>query len=230
MSTQEIYERLGEPFNIPVLRVDKAPIGPEAPTYAIIPMNMIIPSNQVVDCRAKITDFGSSFFFGEEPKTLHTPTSLLPPEVFFHEAVSLSADIWTLGCTLYDILGERPLFETWADDPDDVIGEMVSTLGKLPMRWWQNWDKRPEFFLDNGAWNPGSNRIQSPGFRPLGQRLWDMGRGETPQTCGLSEMEMASLKSLLLAMLTYEPSDRITAEDVMNFEFMLKWAQPALRP
>lgn len=95
-------------------------------------MNLIIPSNHVENCTINITNFGSSFFFGREPPTLHTPTVLCPPEIFFHESVSSAADIWTLGCTLYDILGERPLFEIWADDPDDVIGEMVSTLGKLP--------------------------------------------------------------------------------------------------
>lgn len=130
-------------------------------------MNLIIPSNQVENCTIKITDFGSSFFFGKEPPTLHTPTVLCPPEIFFHETVSSAADIWTLGCTVYDILGERTLFETWVDDPDDVIGEMVSTLGKLPTRWWQQWEKISEFFLDDGTWNPNFNRIQSPGFRSL---------------------------------------------------------------
>jgi hypothetical protein len=112
-----------------------------------------------------------------------------------------SADIWTLGCTLYDILGERPLFETWADDPDDVIGEMISTLRKLPTRWWQQWGKRPEFFLEDGTWNLNFNRTQSPGFRHLEKRLWQMGRGETPETCELDEMEMRSLQIMLQTIL-----------------------------
>ncbi|QKX58032.1 uncharacterized protein TRUGW13939_05152 [Talaromyces rugulosus] len=228
LSIKEMYQRFGDPFKVPVSRVDNGHIQPCAPTYAAIPMNLIVSSDQVASCRVKITDFGSAFFLGQEPRTLHTPTALLPPEVFFQEAISSSADIWTLGCTLYDILGERPLFETWAGDPDDVLGEMVSTLGKLPMRWWQKWEKRPEFFLENGTWNPNFNRIQTPGFRSLDQRLWQMGRGETLQTCELEEMEMASLKDLLLAMLAYEPSDRISANDAMNSRFMLSWARPAL--
>ncbi|RAH62719.1 kinase-like protein [Aspergillus piperis CBS 112811] len=191
------------------------PIQSCAPAHAIIPMNLIIvPSDQVVNCRVKITDFGSSsFFFGKEPLELHTPTALLPPEAFFQEPpITPAADIWTLGCTLYDILGERPLSETWADDPDDVIGEM-----------------RPKLFLEeNGSWNPNFNRIQTPEFRPLDRRLWQMGRGETPQICEFQEMEMASFKRLLEGMLAYEPLERVSAREAMESDFMLKWARPAL--
>ncbi|GAA88373.1 hypothetical protein AKAW_06487 [Aspergillus luchuensis IFO 4308] len=216
-------------FEVHITRIDKAPIQSCAPAHAIIPMNLIIvPSDQVVNCRVKITDFGSSFFFGKEPLELHTPTALLPPEAFFQDPITPSADIWTLGCTLYDILGERPLFETWADDPDDVIGEMVSTLGKLPKKWWQRWEKRPEFFLENGSWNPNFKRIQTPEFRPLNQRLWQMGRGETPQICELQKTEMASFKRLLEGMLAYEPLERVSAREAMESDFMLKWARPAL--
>lgn len=219
LSVPEIYERFGEPFHVPVSRADRLPTGPEAPSYAVIPMNLIVPSNQMTSCKVKIADFGSSFLFGKEPKTLHTPTALLPPEAFFHEPVSGKADIWTLACTLYDIPSERPLFETWADDPDDVIGEMVSTLERLPTRWWEKWEKRPEFFLSDGRWNPQFERIQSPGFRSLEQRLWQMGRGETPAVCEFSADEMESLARLLRMMLVYEPRERIGADGVMESGF-----------
>jgi hypothetical protein len=78
---------------------------------------------------------------GNEPENLDTPTTLLPPEAFSHrKKISQSADMWTLGCTAYDILGERPLFETWVGDLDGAIREMVSTLGLLPTRWWDKGD------------------------------------------------------------------------------------------
>lgn len=43
---------------------------------------------------------------GESPHELQTPT-LSPPEDFFHEPITLAADIWTLGVSLYEILGEK---------------------------------------------------------------------------------------------------------------------------
>ncbi|OJJ69445.1 hypothetical protein ASPBRDRAFT_57118 [Aspergillus brasiliensis CBS 101740] len=169
LNSSDIYNRFSEPFKVPISRVDKNyPNQPHAPTHAIIPMNMIVPGDQLIKCNIKITDFGSSFFFGKEPPELHTPTILLPPEAIFQDPISPAADKWTLGCTIYDILSERPLFEPWSDDPDDVIGEMVSTLGKLPERWWQSWGKRSSDFhiplKTAGTW--------SPGFRTLDQRLW----------------------------------------------------------
>ncbi|EED18306.1 conserved hypothetical protein [Talaromyces stipitatus ATCC 10500] len=208
-------------FEVPVSRIDEGPLGPEAPTHVVIPLNLTIPSNQVKNCTAKITDFGSSFFLGKEPSTLHTPAVLCPPEIVFRGKVNSSADIWTLGCTLYDMLGERPLFETWADDPDEVIGGDGEHLGKLSTRVWQQWEKRPEFFLEGGIWNPNFSCIQPSVFRPLSQRLWQMGRGETLQTCELDEMEMDSLRSLLRAMLAYEPSRRITADGAINSDWIL---------
>jgi serine/threonine-protein kinase SRPK3 len=164
---------------VPVSRVDKAPLGPEAPSYAVIPMNLLTPANKATKPKIQISDFGTSFTMTDEASaTLYTPPILLPPEALFNERITLAADVWTLGLTLYEILGERPLFEVWADDTDDIIGEMVSTLGRLPSRWWEKWGKRKEFFLDDGSWNPKFQRIQTPIFRSLQRRLWDMGRGE----------------------------------------------------
>lgn len=54
-----------------------------------------------------------------------------------------------------------------------------------------------------------------------------MGRGETPKTCEFDETEMRSLQNFLRAMLAYEPSERITANDAIKSEFMLNGARPA---
>ncbi|KAF3481875.1 uncharacterized protein GIQ15_04634 [Arthroderma uncinatum] len=128
LSTEQIRGRFGVPFKMPITRVDKVPTGPEAPLYAVVPMNLMVPSDKVVDCRIKIIDLGTSFFPDKPPKKLYTPNTLLPPEGFFHETITPAADLWTLGCILYEILGERPLFETLFGDPDDVIGEMSARL------------------------------------------------------------------------------------------------------
>ena len=58
----------------------------------------------------------------------------LAPEAFFHDPSTQTADIWTLGVNLYDVLGERPLFETLLWNHDDIISEMISTLGCPPQR------------------------------------------------------------------------------------------------
>jgi serine/threonine protein kinase len=104
-------------------------------------------SEEIVDARVIISDFGEAFFQDEERKELHTPILLLPPEIFFREHLGPAIDVWTLGCSLYEILGERPLFEGFMPDQDHVIAEMVSTLGHLPKRWWDRWQQRADLSL-----------------------------------------------------------------------------------
>jgi len=66
---------------------------------------------------------------------LHTPALYLPPEDFSREPITMVVDIWTLGVSLYEILGERALFESFSWDRDDILANMISTLGKPPARW-----------------------------------------------------------------------------------------------
>ncbi|RAK94172.1 kinase-like protein [Aspergillus costaricaensis CBS 115574] len=217
LSTTDIYNRFGPPFQIPISRIDNHhhSIHPHAPTHAIIPMTMTqqLPTSNI---NIKISDFGTSYLFTNppSPEALHTPTILLPPEAIFHDPITSAADIWTLGCTLYDILGDRPLFEPWSDSPDDVIWEMVSMLGgELPERWGQRSDFTRSLM-----------KVVGTGGRSLDERLWQMGRGETSSTCEFQELEMDCLRRLLGGMLVYEPEGRMSAREVAESGVMVEWA------
>ena len=60
------------------------------------------------------------------------------PETIFADAHSNKAtDIWTLGCTIYELMGERSLFEGFAWDRDFVVAEHVSALEKPPQHLWE---------------------------------------------------------------------------------------------
>lgn len=183
MSSQELYDRY-RLDKISVTRVDGAPVEPHAPSYAVYPINISMPADKVSDPLVFISDYGTSFAVAtESAPELHTPALYAPPEDFFQEPITLAADIWTLGVSLYEVLGERPLFETFGWDRDDILADTISTLGSLPSRWWNAWNNRDEFFQPDGTWLKEVKRIYTPGSRPLKQRLWDMGRGETPELC-----------------------------------------------
>ncbi len=53
-----------------------------------------------------------------------------------------------------------------------------------------------------------------------------MGRGETPETCQWDvEMgEMEALEDMLRRMLKYEPSERPTMAELLQLDYMTKWA------
>jgi serine/threonine-protein kinase SRPK3 len=228
-SPDELYKRY-RLDKAPVTRVDGATVEPRAPPYAVYPMHIKMPADKLVDPIIRISDYGTSFVVATEPSPeLHTPALYLPPEDFFNEPITQAADIWTLGVNLYEVLGERALFETFGWDRDDIIADMVSTLGRPPARWWDTWENRKEFFEPDGSWARDMKRIYTSVFRPLHQRIWDMGRGETPETCqwDVQGGEMRALEELLRGMLAFEPAERLTAEQLMRSEYMVKWAMPA---
>ena len=232
LSTVELYKRFSKPYTVPIRRVDGKPGEPHAPPYATFPMVQSMPANEMNDPEVIISDYGTSFLISGAPlPNLYTPALYAPPEDFFNEPISkpTAADIWTLGVNLYEVLGERPLFETFAWDPDDIIAEMINTLGQPPVRWWRAWAKRSEFFEEDGSWVSDFRRISTPVFRRLRQRLWEMGRGETEGTCewDVAGGELRALENLLRAMMTFEPRERPTANQLLESEYMVNWALPA---
>lgn len=229
LGPDELYERY-RLDKAPVSRVDGAVVEPRAPPYAVYPMHIKMPADKLVDPIIKISDYGTSFMLSTKTSPeLHTPALYLPPEDFFGEPITQAANIWTLGVNLYEVLGERALLETFGWDRDDIMADMVSTLGPPPARWWDTWENRKEFFEPDGSWVRTMKRVYTPEFRPLHQRMWDMGRGETPEMCqwDVERGEMRTLEELLRGMLAFEPAERLTAEQITRSEYMVKWAMPA---
>lgn len=154
---------------MPVKRLDDNPNGLEVPEYCTPPALIFQSSEEIVDSNIIISDFGEAFFQTEKRKELHSPILLLPPEIFFGNDAGTAADIWTTVCTLYEILGERPLFEGFMPDKDHVLAEMVSTLGTLPKHWWDQWQMKTDFFWEDGSWKIDTHRSHAPYSRPLGK-------------------------------------------------------------
>ncbi|KAI3395662.1 hypothetical protein diail_1029 [Diaporthe ilicicola] len=127
LAREELYDLYGKPFPVPIRRLDGKDPQPHAPPHAIYPMSVQMSADKVTDPEIFISDYGTSFVVSQESHpSLHTPALYLPPEDFFNEPVTTAADVWTLGVNLYEVLGERPLFETFAWDRDDIIAEMVT--------------------------------------------------------------------------------------------------------
>lgn len=229
MSVDEIYQKFHPPQETRVHRVDGAPLGPGAPSYSVVPVWLGTCCQDVSDPRVCIADFGESWLNTENlpREDLHTPVLYLPPETTFaKDSIGFPADIWTLACSIHEIMGERSLFEGFLADRDHFISEMISTLGPLPQDWWQTWEARGEFFSEDGSWRTDMKRCQTPSSMPLCERIQLMGRKSDPE---FSAEEADSLERMLRAMFEYKPDKRATAKDVANSEWMKRWGIPSLR-
>lgn len=221
-----IYDDIGEPRKLLMERNDGQELGPEVPEYCVLPAFVGKPCGEIVEADAQIiiSDFGQAFFKDQHSKKeLRTPLPMLPPEFIFGEQpIGPAVDVWSLGLTLYDLLGCRRLFEAFIADEDDVIAEMISARGPLPKRWWDIWQNKTIFFDESGSWKKNDRHSSTPWS--LAKKMNYMERDED-----FSPQERKAVEELLEKMLTYEPSERISAQDAIDSEWMRKWGVPAIQ-
>ncbi|KAI9746944.1 MAG: hypothetical protein M1835_002312, partial [Candelina submexicana] len=216
----QVYECLGSPIKQMVNRNDNSPPGPEAPSYTVLPANLLKlkrpPGGDI-----SILDFGEASFASESRRKWHTPILLQAPEALLGEPVGQPTDIWAFACTIFAIFNNKPLFEGFMPKADDVLSEIVDTLGRLPKHWWRKWEQRGGFYEKDGRKKTDGLVEEYGEVKPLAVRLRRM-RSSPPaarEAEHLSEEDLAGLQQLKELCLRYKPEDRATAEDILN----LKW-------
>ncbi|BCS15625.1 hypothetical protein RIB2604_03500680 [Aspergillus luchuensis] len=110
LSTAELYEKYGEPYSEAVIRLDSKPLANNIPARVFIPSWYGLRSNDIILGEEKIllSDFGESFNPHETARFSSKTLPLLqPPEArFSNEPLSFPSDVWTLACTIWEILGQ----------------------------------------------------------------------------------------------------------------------------
>ncbi|OOG00508.1 hypothetical protein ASPCADRAFT_502804 [Aspergillus carbonarius ITEM 5010] len=215
LSTDELYEKYGAPELEPVVRLDGKVLPSGVPSHSIFPIWLGEASDKLLlaDATILLTDFGEAFSPSQEERfESHTPLVIRPPEAGFEPTRPLSfpSDIWTLACSIWEILGQRSLFEGFLATEDYMIREQG--------RWSARYDK----FHENG--NPKNREL----LRTWADRFADsVQEPRQKRTMPVIEPEESeAIFSLLRSMLSFRPDDRPTAKQVSESEWMVKWALP----
>ncbi|MCJ1306138.1 hypothetical protein MMC08_008956 [Hypocenomyce scalaris] len=228
----DIYDRLGHPAQDPVSRTSGGPPEPHAPSYVVEPANMSLLH---VTGDILIVDFGQSFFLENPPKDPGYTLAYCAPELLFGDAASFPADVWSLACSLFEIRAGCQIFEDFLSDREDMLRQMVSTLGKLPEPWWQAWEERAHYFEEDGAPKKQSTGGRLPAnLYPLREQIEDIGSEDTVgdlgaetdaadgQQKGLELLEIDALEDLLGSMLRYHPGDRVTVAEALEMPWFAR--------
>lgn len=229
-----------------MIRCDRAPLDRGVPSEFIIPVWLGLGSDEITltDSSILLADFGEAF----DPSvtktfTCHTPHLLAPPEAFFggpatDDYLSFPADIWTLACTIWEILGAAPPFEVFVPSLDSVTREHVETFGKLPDRWWRKWENRNNWFDEDGRKDVKESLKQ---YYSNTSRGWDQRfpgsiqgarrRLSNPENkFGTFEKdEGKAFGDMIKSMLVLEPGQRATIDDVVGCAWVQKWGLPELQ-
>ncbi|KAK3304743.1 kinase-like domain-containing protein [Chaetomium strumarium] len=133
-------EQLDELFGPPQIQTVEFffPESPSpAPEYVVIPVDFgDLPSNYL-STRLCIIDFDHAFSAENAPKQLsHIPYHYLAPENIFTLANGPPADVWALGCILFELRDSITLFDGFfGSSPLSTESRMCEVLGSLPQEW-----------------------------------------------------------------------------------------------
>ncbi|KAH6903319.1 kinase-like domain-containing protein [Coprinopsis sp. MPI-PUGE-AT-0042] len=223
-SEEDIEKYFGAPRPIKIsLREGRSPLfGPShLPRYAVQSpkptffLDQLFRNPSLAELR--ICDFSESSLYDPVAsfhgitRKLHCPSIHAAPEVIFDNLVGPASDIWALGNVFHQIMtggGTESLtaIPGGADcSRDEAVCGMIGVLGKLPERWWHCWERRAEFFDDEGQWIAEHAAYYRP--TPLGVEL---------PAFFLPGAQKESFVKVLSRMFAYEPESRLTARALVK--------------
>jgi serine/threonine-protein kinase SRPK3 len=147
----------------------------------------------------------------------------LSPEALFERKSGLPADVWGLGCTIFQIRVGIPLFYSLLGGHSRILKATVQTFGKLPEPWWSAFESRHLWFDERGEPKAGTEATKTP----IKQQLASVGYYNNPPPTrvgdpmvepfgtGLDEVEIELLGDLLEKMMRYRPEDRMKIFEVV---------------
>ncbi|KAK7407827.1 hypothetical protein QQX98_009998 [Neonectria punicea] len=227
LSEEQLYDKFGEPEHKPIIPLKGKSISPNIPSHAISAVWLGEPSEDMSlsDAHLMLAGFEAAFRPSEESRLQSsTPLEIRPPEACFEPTTPLSfpSDIWTLGCTIWAILGHGSLFDNLIANQDVITCEQVDALGRLPADWWEEWDARSEKFDEAGE--PIQGRSMWTWEERFEDSIEDPRRRKYMGS--LDVEEKVAFFTMMRWMLAFRPSDRPTAKEVLETAWMRDWALP----
>lgn len=230
MTDQQLYGQYDSPEPELVVREDEQTLpSPGVPAHVYTPIWMGKPSNKISlgESKLLLADFGTAFCPDEESRfDSYTPLEIRPPEARFEptKPLAFASDVWSLGCMIWAILGVKPFLGAWLFGPESAAAAQIDALGPMPDEWWEKWEARTktESFDGNGKPKPGR------GVWTFEQRFEDS--IQQPRKEGGMEMiaedERRAIFEMVRGMLKFSPGDRVSAHQVLETEWMRRWAIP----
>ncbi|KAM0277495.1 hypothetical protein ACHAQH_005773 [Verticillium albo-atrum] len=231
LTDQQLYDQYDPPDPEPVVREDAQPLSsPGMPSHVYAPVWMGKPNNEIsiLESKLLLTDFGTAFHPDEESRVdSYTPLEIRPPEARFEpeKPLAFASDVWSLSCMIWAILGVKPFLGVWLFGPEIATAAQIDALGPVPNEWWDMWKakKKTESFDRNGEPKAGREVWTF-------QRRFEDSIQKPRRECGMetiTEDERQAIFEMVKGMLKFRPCDRLSAQQVLETEWMRKWAIPA---
>ena len=168
-----------------------------------------IDDKYVTDCKITLTDFGNSYFYNKRTEHEIQDRLYRSPEVILDYKYSYAADIWSIGCVIFELLTGYPLFRIEIEPLNKDIHHlflMEKILGPIPKPMKKK-SKRTKFLFDHKR-NLHIKNIENIKRTSIFDILVKQHL--------FSEKSARETEELLLAIFQYNPSKRINAVNLLN--------------
>lgn len=238
LSISDFREKFGEPEMVPVSRVDEKPLTSNVPTHAVVPLYLGKKAQDFTldDAHGLIlSDFGEAFSPATEPRLgreCNTPLAKRAPETLFEpdNHISYPSDIWSLGTAIWEILGMKFIFSE-SETQDEIVAQQVDVLGAsdFPDSWRKQWERLDEEGEDGYRSMPrrptGIREIR-PSLDNAFEEFVQKYRRKREAAGTFDDQEVPAILDLMRRMLRFRPEERLTIHEVLDSEWMVKWALP----
>lgn len=201
----------------PVAEILTAPSSREASTTSLSPSITHTPdlkdTKMLTACRSVIVDLGNACWtyrhFSEDIQT----RQYRAPEVLIGSKYDTSADIWSLGCMVFELLTGDLLFDPRAGDDydrdEDHLAMFQELLGQMPKRLALDGKYSKNFFDKKG----NLRHIKQLKFWPMEDVL--------SEKYHFPREEAQAIADFVRPLLDFDPKTRMTAEQALQS----KWLQ-----
>lgn len=240
LSVQEFRKKYDEPETVPISRVDDKPLPPNIPSHAVVPLYLGKKAQEftLADTHGLIlSDFGEAFSPATEQRLgreCNTPLAKKAPEAVFEpdQPLSYPSDIWSLGTAIWEILGMKFIFSE-SETQDEIAAQQIDVLGSsnFPEKWRKHWERVDEEDKHGNVSvprNPTGVRETWPRLENAFEEFVQEYRRKREAAGTFDEQETKAILELMRGMLRFRPEDRLTIDEVLKSEWMVKWALPQL--
>ncbi|KAI9712294.1 MAG: hypothetical protein M1820_001507 [Bogoriella megaspora] len=165
----------------------------------------------------KIADFALAFYDSENAPKMPSGGPFIVPEFNAPGHCSSAADIWLLGCDIFQFLSGFDLMGTLNDPPWKMVHGMMRTLGSPPTYLFESW----KLFAGDAhdvVWTAEASQPLELRIRQI--REGDPQIGMKERKDDFSDDDITLLTDLLTFMVRFEPFDRPTIGQIIDHPAM----------
>ncbi|TDZ20684.1 hypothetical protein Cob_v006509 [Colletotrichum orbiculare MAFF 240422] len=162
-------------------------------------------------------------------KHCNIPVAKRAPETLFEPdtPISYPSDIWSLGVAIWEILGMKAIFSE-SEPQDEVVAQQIDVLGSqwLPPSWLRDWER--SHGDQRTPRQPTGDRETRPPLQEAFEDFIQKYRRKREGAGTFEDGEKQAILDLMRRMLKFRPEERLTIDEVLQSEWMVKWALPQL--